>query len=78
MNEKTVILEKVGAVTISRNKMATRIKITVKPDGKIRVTVPWLATLQSGEKFLVEKQQWIAGARDADQLAIGIQRIREF
>lgn len=59
MNEKTVILEKVGAVTISRNKMATRIKITVKPDGKIRVTVPWLATLQSGEKFLVEKQQWI-------------------
>jgi predicted metal-dependent hydrolase len=59
MIEKTVNLEKVGPVTIFRNRMATRIKITVKPDGIVRVTIPWMASFQSGEKFLAEKQQWI-------------------
>jgi predicted metal-dependent hydrolase len=59
MDEKTVILEKVGPVTIYKNRLATRIKITVKPNGGIRVTIPYMASFQSGENFLVEKQQWI-------------------
>jgi predicted metal-dependent hydrolase len=59
MNVKTVVLDKVGPVTIFRNKLAHRIKITVKPNGEIRVTIPWGASFQTGENFLSEKRQWI-------------------
>src|ERR1035437_1874413 len=59
MTEKTVNLEKLGPVTIYRKKLATRIKITVKPGGEIRVSIPWAASFQSGERFLIDKQQWI-------------------
>ncbi len=59
MNEKTIVLDRVGPVTIYRNKLANRIKITVKPGGVIRVTIPWRASFQSGEKFLTQKHQWI-------------------
>ena len=59
MIEKTVILDDVGPATIYRNKLTNRIKITVKPDGMIRVTIPWMASFQSGENFLIEKKQWI-------------------
>jgi predicted metal-dependent hydrolase len=67
MNEKTVVLDKVGPVTIYRNKLAHRIKITVKPDRVVRVTIPWRASFQSGENFLIEKQQWLN--RTLDKLA---------
>lgn len=59
MNEKTVILDNVGPVTIYRNKLANRIKITVKHGGGIRVTIPWTASFESGERFLHEKRQWV-------------------
>jgi len=59
MKEKTVNIENFGPVTIYRKKLATRIKITIKPGGEIRVSIPWDASFQSGEKFLVDKQQWI-------------------
>lgn len=63
MTEKTVNLEEFGPVTIYRNKQATRIKIIVKPDGRIRVTIPWQVSFLNGEKFLVEKKEWIESTR---------------
>ncbi len=59
MNEKTVVLDRLGPVTISRNKLARRIKITVKPGGEVRVTIPQGASFHSGETFLADKRQWI-------------------
>jgi len=59
MTEHIVNLENVGPVAIFRKKLATHIKITVKPSGEIRVCIPWAASFQSGEKFLIEKQLWI-------------------
>ena len=64
MTEQTVNLENVGPVTIFRNKLATRIKITIKPGGEIRVSIPWNAPFKSGEKFLIDKQQWIEKTLD--------------
>jgi predicted metal-dependent hydrolase len=59
MNEKTVILDQIGPVTIYRNRLANRLKITVKHDGGVRVTIPWGESFQTGERFLIEKRQWI-------------------
>jgi len=59
MTEKTIEFENFGPVTIYRNKRATRIRILVKPGGVVRVTIPWTASFQSGENFLLEKKTWV-------------------
>ncbi len=64
MNVKQVLIEQIGAVTITRNRQATKFKISVKPDGAIRVTIPWLASFRSGEKFLNEHLQWITQTKE--------------
>ena len=61
---KEVFVEHIGAVTISRNRQAVRFKVAVRPDGKVRVTIPWLASFVSGEKFLNQHLQWITDTRE--------------
>ena len=61
---KEVFVEDIGAVTISRNRQAVRFKISVRPDGKIRVTIPWLASFKSGEQFLKEHIKWITETKE--------------
>ena len=61
---KEVFVENLGEVTISRNRQSVRFKISVRPDGKVRVTIPWLASFVSGEKFLTQHLQWIADTRE--------------
>ena len=60
MSIKQLNIEGAGEVTICKNRQATRFKITIRPEGTVRVTIPWLASFQSGEKFLSEHLQWIA------------------
>ena len=64
MPVKVVFVEHIGAVTISRNRQAVRFKIAVRPDGKVRVTIPWLASFLSGEKFLTQHLQWISDTKE--------------
>jgi len=64
MPVKEVFVEHIGAVTISRNRQAVRFKISVCPDGKVRVTIPWLASFQSGEKFLSQHLGWITATKE--------------
>jgi predicted metal-dependent hydrolase len=64
MNNKQLTIENIGVVTITKNRQATRYKITIKPNGIINVTIPWLATFRNGEKFLSEHLQWIAQTKE--------------
>lgn len=64
MNIKHIYIKDIGDVTINKNRQSTRFKITVKPDGTIKVTIPWVASFQSGEKFLSEHLQWIAQTKE--------------
>jgi hypothetical protein len=64
MNIKQVVVDGIGTVSIVRNRQATRFKIAVKPDGTVRVTIPWLAPIRSGEQFLSEHLQWIGQTKD--------------
>ncbi len=61
---KEVFVENIGSVTITRNRQALRFKISIRPDGKIRVTIPWQASYRSGEQFLNEHIKWIAEAKE--------------
>jgi predicted metal-dependent hydrolase len=64
MNTKLVNIGSIGEVAISKNRKASRFKITIRHDGKIRVTIPWLASFLNGEKFLFEHLQWITQTRE--------------
>ncbi len=64
MNIKQINIEGIGSVIICKTRRATRFKITVRPDGSIRVSIPWHASFLNGEKFLTEHLQWIAQTRE--------------
>jgi len=64
MNIKQLFIEHIGIVTISKNRQAIRFKITIRPNGTIRVTIPWIATFRSGEKFLSEHLQWVTQTKE--------------
>ena len=61
---KEVFVEHVGSVTITRNRQAVRFKLAIRPDGRIRVTIPWQASYRSGEQFLNEHIKWITEAKE--------------
>jgi len=61
---KEVFVEHIGAVTINRNRQSVRYKIAIRPDGRVTVTIPWLASFLSGEKFLIQHLQWVSDMRD--------------
>ena len=64
MNKKQLTVENIGSVTITKNRQATRFKISVQPNGTTRVTIPWLASFINGEKFLHEHFEWILQAKE--------------
>lgn len=59
MNVKQINIDKIGIVTITKNRQATRFKIAIRPDGTVRATIPWKASFQNGEKFIAEHLLWI-------------------
>jgi len=61
---KEVLIENIGLVTISKNRRATRFKVTVRPNGIIRVTIPWLASFRAGEEFLSNHREWIEQTKE--------------
>jgi len=60
---KTIELEPIGEVLISRNRRSLNFRISIKPDGKVRLTIPWLASFSSGENFLKQQIQWITDTK---------------
>lgn len=60
MTEKIIDLEDVGPVTIYRNRRSTRVKITIKSGGEVKVAIPWTASFETGIRFLKEKKNWVA------------------
>lgn len=64
MNSKQVNIGEIGEVTISKNRQATRFKITVRPNGAVRVTIPWISSFRSAEKFLAEHLLWITQTKE--------------
>ena len=48
-----------GEITILRTKRARRISVSVRPPGKLRLTLPVLCPLKTGMAFIDEKSDWI-------------------
>jgi predicted metal-dependent hydrolase len=58
--QKRVFVEQLDTeVVFARRKGTRHLKLTIKSDGIIRVSVPYGITLQRAERFVIEKSEWI-------------------
>ncbi len=53
------------AVEVKRRRGARRLRITVRQDGRVMLTLPFLVSLKRGRWFLESKREWIAEKRTA-------------
>ncbi len=61
--QKVVTYPVVGEVTLSKTRRATRISLSVRHNGTVRLSFPWCVTQKRALDFLERKQDWIADAR---------------
>lgn len=59
----TVIHPVIGEVTVSRTRRATRISLSVRPDGSVRLSYPAAVSHKRAMRFLNEKSEWIVENR---------------
>jgi predicted metal-dependent hydrolase len=59
MSEKWISVEDIGPVRLVKNKRSKQLRITVKPSGEVRVSMPWYTTFDSGISFLLSRKEWI-------------------
>lgn len=52
---------------IVKHRLAKRVRITVKPGGEVKVTVPWWTPKLAGEHFLKQNWEWVV--RKVTQMA---------
>lgn len=57
--KSTVIHPVIGEVTVSRTRRSTRISLSVRPDGTVRLSYPILVSQKRAMRFLDEKCDWI-------------------
>lgn len=55
----TVEIENVGTVLLQKNKQSRYLRISVKADGTVRLTMPARSAWQHGIEFIIEKKSWI-------------------
>lgn len=60
---QVIDLEDIGEVLITRNRRSLSFRISIKPDGNVRLTIPWMASFRSGENFLKQQIQWITDTK---------------
>lgn len=62
--KKTVGHPVLGDITVSRTRRATRIALSVRPDGSVRLSYPLFVTQRRAMQFLDAKLDWIASVRE--------------
>lgn len=60
MNCSTIEIPSIGPVTIVKSQRARHIRITIKPDKSIRLTIPKKQSIDKAIKFLHSKIPWIS------------------
>lgn len=57
----TVEIPDVGLVAIVKSERARHIRITIRPDRTVRLTIPRRESIEKGRQFLHSKVPWITG-----------------
>ncbi|MFW5831336.1 MAG: M48 family metallopeptidase [Prolixibacteraceae bacterium] len=59
MPKKVVQFDRIGAVTLSRNKRSKSIKISVKPNNAVLVSFPFFVQTKEAMAFVEQNEAWI-------------------
>lgn len=63
MAQKLVDIPGVGRVTLAKRKGSRNLRITIRPDGSVRVGMPAWAPYEAGIRFAKSRADWIAKHR---------------
>lgn len=58
-SSKTIYVEGIGEVVLRKNRLNKRTRITIKPPGIVKVTLPIRETYANAEKFVESQKRWI-------------------
>ena len=59
MPNKTFSLSDIGEISIYKNKKSRSLKLSIKSDGQVRLTIPFWVTYSTGLQFIEKNKQWI-------------------
>jgi predicted metal-dependent hydrolase len=59
LETKTVHIEGIGSVNITRRSGTKRISLRIKPDGSVQVSHPWFASHKEVIGFVIQHTEWI-------------------
>ncbi len=74
---KTIIHPQIGEVTLSTTARSVRITLSVRPDGRVRLSYPGWVTQRRALAFLETKCDWVAAARTKMERKYPVQPPRE-
>jgi predicted metal-dependent hydrolase len=61
--QKEITYPPIGTITLSRTRRSTRITLSVRPNGTVRLSFPLWVTQRRALAFLDEKAEWLIAAR---------------
>jgi predicted metal-dependent hydrolase len=59
MSFKKFSLDGIGEISIYKNKKSRSLKLSIKSDGQVRLTIPIWLTYSAGLRFIEKNKQWI-------------------
>lgn len=70
MPSKSFDVPDIGTITIYKRRGTRSLRLTLTPDGAVRVTIPFWAPYQAGLTFAQSRQAWIAAQPRADDTVL--------
>ncbi|MGH7156890.1 MAG: M48 family metallopeptidase [Candidatus Saccharimonadales bacterium] len=67
MAQKTVELPGIGNVVLAKRRGAKNLRLSIKPNGQVRVGLPIWAPYSAGIKFAIDRSDWILRNLDSHQ-----------
>lgn len=59
MPSKELIIDGIGKVTVSKLRRSKHLRISVKADGTVKISIPMWASYKHAEEFVRQKQEWL-------------------
>lgn len=70
MATKTVNLPNIGAVTLHKRRGNRNLRLSIGPDGAVRVSLPYWLPYKAGEQFVLAKTRWIEKHRAQTEITV--------
>ena len=74
MSFKTFMFDDIGNVSIYKNKKSRSLKLSIKSDGQLRLTMPVWVPYSTGVNFIQKNKKWISEHKLSPQKALSDQQ----